>query len=185
MTVHLPAHRAERLAEILASIPIDQKRTSVRKWHKVLGELRSMALALPGARHMFSHMQLALSKKIKSRVNLTKGVHDALEDFRWLLRDIKSRPTRIAELVPLLASAEGHHDASGVGTGGVWFPAQHLNPRVGYNNGPILWRLKWPQHIIDDLVTAENPNGSISNLDLELAGGLIHLESIAQCFDTR
>ena len=109
MTVHLPQHRAERLAEILASIPIDQKRTSVRKWHKVLGELRSMALALPGARHLFSHMQLALSNKIKSRVNLTKGVHEALEDFRWILRDIKSRPTRIAELIPLLASAEGHH----------------------------------------------------------------------------
>ena len=56
MTVHLPPHRAERLAEILASIPVTQKRTSVRKWHKVLGELRSMSLALPGARHMFSHM---------------------------------------------------------------------------------------------------------------------------------
>ena len=41
MTVHLPPHRAERLAEILASIPITQKRTSVRKWHNVLGELNS------------------------------------------------------------------------------------------------------------------------------------------------
>lgn len=57
MTVTLPPHRVERLAEILASIPLDQKRTSVRKWHKVLGELRSMSLALPGARHLFSHMQ--------------------------------------------------------------------------------------------------------------------------------
>ena len=47
MTIHLPQHRAERLAEILASIPITQKRTSVKKWHKVLGELRSMAIALP------------------------------------------------------------------------------------------------------------------------------------------
>ena len=185
MTISLPPHRVERLAEILASIPIDQKRTSVRKWHKVLGELRSMSLALPGARHLFSHMQLALSKKIKSRVNLTKGVHDSLEDFRWLLADIKSRPTRIAELVPLLASAEGHHDASGKGAGGVWFPAKHLVPRRGYKNTPVLWRLEWPQNIIDDLVTSSNPNGSISNSDLELAGGLLHLEAIAQCFDTR
>ena len=142
MTVSLPPHRVERLAEILASIPIDQKRTSVRKWHKVLGELRSMALALPGARHLFSHMQLALSRKIKSRVNLSRGVHDSLEDFRWLLEDIKRRPTRIAELVPLLASAEGHHDASGIGAGGVWFPAKHLVPRRGYSNTPVLWRLK-------------------------------------------
>ena len=56
MTIHLPPHRVERLAEILAIIPSTQKRTSLKKWHKVLGKLRSMALALPGARNMFSHM---------------------------------------------------------------------------------------------------------------------------------
>ncbi|KAL7447882.1 hypothetical protein ACHAWC_000183, partial [Mediolabrus comicus] len=116
---------------------------------------------------------------------LNKGVHDALEDFRWILADLKRRPTRIAELVPLLASAEGHHDASGKGAGGVWFPAKHLVPRVGYKNQPVLWRLKWPQHIIDQLVTIENPNGTVSNSDLELAGGLLHLEAISQCFDVR
>ena len=54
-----------------------------------------MSLALPGARHLFSHMQLALATKIKSRVALSRGVHDALADFRWLLNDIKSRPTRL------------------------------------------------------------------------------------------
>ena len=54
MTIHLPQHRVERLADILASIPITQKRTSVRKWHKVLGELRLMALALRGARTISS-----------------------------------------------------------------------------------------------------------------------------------
>ena len=132
MTMHLLPHRAKRLAEILASIPVTQKRTSVRKWHKVLGELRSMSLALPGARHMFSHMQHALQTKLKTRVSLRKGVHDALNDFRWMLKNIQERPTRIAELVPLLSSAEGHHDASAAGAGGIWFPAPHLAPREGY-----------------------------------------------------
>jgi len=185
MTIHLPPHRLERLGEILASIPATQKRTSVKKWHKVLGELRSMSLALPGARNLFSHMQHALSSKLKGRVALTKGVHDALDDFRWILNDIASRPTRIAELVPLLASAEGHHDASGKGAGGIWFPADQLNPRHGYSQKPVVWRFEWPQHIIDKLVTTENPNGTISNSDLELAGGLIHLEALAQTFDVR
>ncbi len=92
-----------------------QKRTSVNKWHKVLVELRSMAIALPGARHLFSHMQYALSNKLKTRVTLSRGVYDALEEFRWILNDLKCRPTRIAELVPLLAAVEGHHDASGKG----------------------------------------------------------------------
>jgi len=185
MTIQLPPHRVERLAEILSSIPVTQKRTSVRKWHKVLGELRSMSLALPGARHLFSHMQHAMSSKLKGRVALNKGVHGALEDFRWMLKDIESRRTRIAELVPLLPSAEGHHDASGHGAGGVWFPSEHLIAREGFDNQPIVWRLKWPQYIIDRLVTSDNPDGTISNSDLELAGGLLHLEALSQTFDIR
>ena len=91
-----------------------------------------MSLVLPGARNIFSYMQHALRNKLKGRVVLNKGVHHALDDFRWILADIESRPTRIAELVPLLASAEGHHDASGLGAGGVWFLAEHLTPRKGF-----------------------------------------------------
>ena len=185
MTIQLPPHRVERLADILSSIPVTQKRTSVRKWHKVLGELRSMSLALPGARNIFSHMQHAMSSKLKGRVALNKGVHHALDDFRWMLKDIKNRPTRIPELVPLAPSAEGHHDASGHGAGGVWFPSEHLIAREGFDNKPTVWRLKWPQYIIDRLVTSENPDGTISNSDLELAGGLLHLEALSQTFDIR
>merc|ERR1712095_224996 len=122
MIIHLPPHWVTRLADILASIPVTQKRTSVKKWHKVLGELRSMSLALPGARNLFSQMQHALANQVSTRVALSKGVHQALDDFRWLLREISSRPTRIAELVPLLSSAEGHHDASRKGASGIWFP---------------------------------------------------------------
>ena len=185
MTIHLPSRRVDRLAEILSSIPIHQKRTSVKKWHKVLGELRSMSLALPGARNLFSHMQRALADKLGGRVSLTKDVHQALADFKWLLNDIKARPTRIAELVPLLASAEGHHDASGKGAGGVWFPSPALRPREGFDQSPVVWRLEWPEYIKDRLVSSSNPGGTISNSDLELAGGLLHLEALAQTFDIR
>ena len=185
MTIHLPPHRVERLAEILASIPVTQRRCSVQKWYKVLGELRSMSLALPGSRNIFSHMQSALSLKTGNRVALDKGVHAALDDFRFILKDIANRPTRIAELVPLLASALGHHDASGTGAGGVWFPATHLSPRAGYSNKPVLWRLKWPKEIMEKLVTSTNRSGTISNSDLELAGALLHLEAICQSFDVR
>ena len=184
-TIHLPSHRVERLAELLASIPPTQKRTSIRKWHRILGELRSMSLALPGSRHLFSHMQHALLQRKKGRISLRKGVHDAVADFQWILDNLDSRSTRIAEVVPLLASAVGHHDASGTGCGGVWFPADHLNPREGYDQAPVLWRLKWPTFIADQLITSDNPQGSISISDLELAGGLIHLEALAQTFDIR
>jgi hypothetical protein len=186
LTIQLPPHRVERLWEILNSIPRDQKRTSVKKWHKVLGELRSMSIALPGSRHMFGRLQNALSLKDGGRVALKKGVHQALDDFRWLAQDLEERPTRIAELVPLSPIAEGHHDASGAGAGGVWFPGQQANPRLGYEpNVPILWRLQWPQFITDAIVSSDNPSGTITNSDLELAGGLIHLDCAAQTMDAR
>lgn len=188
MTIHLPEHRVERLAEILASIPATQKRLSLKKWHKIIGELRSMSLALPGARNMFSMMQHALANNTKTRVALTKGVHQALKDFSWMFNDIKSRPTRIAELIPLLSSAMGYHDASGEGAGGVWFPHESLAPRgttSSNNHQPIVWRYRWPQDIIDSLVTEANPSGTITNSDLELAGGLLHLDALAQHYDIR
>ena len=114
MTIHLPEHCVERLAEILASIPATQKRLSLKKWHKVLGELRLMSLALPGARNMFSLMQQALSTSKRTQIALTKGVHQALKDFTWMHKDIVSHPTRIAEMIPLLASALGYHDMIGL-----------------------------------------------------------------------
>ena len=89
------------------------------------------------------------------------------------------------ELVPLLSSAEGHHDASRKGAGGVWFPSPHLVPQDGASSEPLVWRLQWPKDIIDKLVTDNNPGGTISNSDLELAGGLLHLEALVQAFDVR
>jgi len=81
MTIHLPRHRQERLAEILASIPPTQKRIGIKKWHKILGELRSMYIALPGSRFLFSQMQHALTTRNGVHVALKKGVHQAVEDF--------------------------------------------------------------------------------------------------------
>ena len=186
LTIRLPPHRILRLAELLASVPRSQHRTSIKKWHAILGELRSMALALPGARNIFSTMQNALTLKKRGRVALHKGVHDALDDFRWMQKHISTRPTRLAELVPLPPVAEGHHDASGMGAGGIWFPSSNIAPRVGYvNNRPLAWQFQWPQHIVRCLVTDDNPRGTITNSDLELAGGLLHLDALTQCFDIR
>ena len=34
-------------------------------------------------------------------------------------------------------------------------------------------------------VSSDNPTGTITNSDLELTGGLLHLDCLAQTFDTR
>ena len=51
---HPPPFSVARLEEIVSSIPPSQFRIGVYKWHRVLGELQSMALALPGARGCLS-----------------------------------------------------------------------------------------------------------------------------------
>jgi hypothetical protein len=65
-----------------------------------------MSLALPGSRNIFSTMQNALASKTSGRLALNKGVHHALEDFRWMQENISTRPTWITEVVPLPPVAE-------------------------------------------------------------------------------
>jgi len=122
MTLELPDRRRIRLQELLASLPPTLHRISVKRWQQVLGELRSMVPAIPGARGLFSQLQEALGHPDeRKRIKLHQGAHDALEDFRWLATDLASRPTRLYELVPQTPTVVGTVDASGLGLGGVLF----------------------------------------------------------------
>jgi hypothetical protein len=70
MSLTLLESRAARLKEVLDDIPPHQKLVSEEKWHKALGELRSMAIALPGARGLFSLLQEALRHKKHHRIRV-------------------------------------------------------------------------------------------------------------------
>lgn len=136
MTIELPPHRKERLQELLDSISPDQKRISLRKWHQLIGELRSMQIALPGSRGLFSLLQEALRHQQNGRVRITQRVHDCIADFRWLCRELTARPTRLYEIVPQTEpELLGAQDASGLGMGGVWFP---LSPHLQQRQIPFL-----------------------------------------------
>ena len=88
-----------------------------------------MALALPSARGLFSQMQEALCHFKGKRVTLSTGVHEALEDFKWLDKDVANRPTRMYDLVPLQSTVDGYHDASGCMCGGVVLPGPTAIPQ--------------------------------------------------------
>jgi hypothetical protein len=134
-----------------------------------------MALALPGARGLFSLLQEAFRHKQKHRIRLSAGVHDALDNFRWLHRDLATRPTRLYEIVPSKPTLIGSHDASGHGAGGVWFPTASAVPRQAQYwepsrppdgpqvtappavAAPVVWRTQFPPDIVADLVSFSNP----------------------------
>ena len=58
-TISLPEHRAQRLHEILSSVTPYQRWIATKAWHKIVGELRSMSIALPGCAGLFSVLQEA------------------------------------------------------------------------------------------------------------------------------
>ena len=175
-TIELPEKKKQRLLQILDKAR-NQKRISVNSCQKLLGELRSMLLAVSGGAGFFSQLQLALAKTKSRRVRLTKGAKDHLQDLYTLALDISNRPTRIAELFP---AEPGHFlgmcDASGEGVGGVY---------MSDNGDAYAWRCEWPDYIRDALITEWNPSGIVTNSDLKLAGTLLQESVIATTHDIR
>ena len=111
-TMQLPPHRVQRLHDLLATVQPPRKRISLREWHRLLGELRSMEPGLPGSRGLFSILQNALSRGDSHRLRLNQHVFSSIEDFKWMASSLGARPTaRLRELVPVppptLAPATG------------------------------------------------------------------------------
>ena len=177
-TIELPPHRAQRLHEILHDL-LHKRRISLSKWQKSLGELQSMVLALPGGNGLFSTLYTAFGDRLSTtRLRLTRPIQDAIQDLIVLADDLTSRPTRIGEIVCTLPVTYGTADASGQGMGGVWLSA---DPTFQ----PTLWRTEFPRGIQSQLVSTDNPNGKISNSDLELAGQIAAQDIIVQIRDCR
>ena len=178
-TIELPPHRWERLQTLITGYQ-GRRRSSLKEWQKLLGELRSMTVALPGSAGLFTHMQAALVQAGQSnRVRLTKSVQDELDDWAWIVATLGSRPTSIAEVVKKHPSYGGDCDAAKAGMGGVCFNLR--NPAAA----PVLWRAPFPPDIQARVVSFDNPSGDITNSDLELAGVIAQNDVITQLWDVR
>jgi hypothetical protein len=116
-----------------------------KKWQQVIGELRSMALAIPGARGLFCSLQEALHHKLNDgkRVRLGRHVHAFLKDFRWLADELVTRPTSMLEVAPSKnPGTRGACDASTLGMGGV-----HFTPQMDGTIKSYLWRSPFPVNV--------------------------------------
>ena len=166
-TLQLPEKRRQELRQLL-QIPASQRRISVDKLRRLIGKLRSLHLAVPGAIGHFYHLQTALTQAGSGRrAYMSKGFHRDIAHWNFLCNEVLSQPTYIAEIVQRLWTAMGFCDASGKGAGGVW-----IDPNA--DGESFVWRLQWPSDITADLVSWENPQGRITNSDLELAALVLH-----------
>jgi hypothetical protein len=177
-TIELPPHRKARLLHILEQVQ-GRRRITHKEAYRLLGELRSMLLGISGAAGLFSLLQNALKTALrqKHRVRVTPHLAAFFADLHMLAKDVANRPTRIAELYPKAQEdVGGLTDACKHGLGGVIFPS----PALGIP--PIVWREPVPDDLQAAVVTEDNPHGTITNSDLELAATILQ-EALLGKFD--
>jgi hypothetical protein len=101
------------------------------------------------------------------RVRTNTPLRDALLDFSTIVKVLGTQPTHCSELVVHDPGYIGYCDASKLGAGGVWLAGTRAL-------SPMVWRVEWPADIQQNVVSFDNPNGTITNSDSEMAGMLIH-----------
>jgi hypothetical protein len=139
-------------------------------WRTLLGELRSMVIAIPGGTGLFSALQHALyAQPSRTSVPLNPPLVRCLDEWQLLADSLAHRPTSLYEVVPMPPHFVGACDASRAGMGGVWFPTS-----LAATTKPIVWRAPFPASLQSRLVSADNPTGDINNSMLELAGTIAH-----------
>jgi hypothetical protein len=161
MTLSLPQHRLDALNTLLLST-LNKKRTSRKKWHVLLGTLRSTTPALYGAAHLFSILQYALTDTATNRIRLTPLIKAVLRDWIHLASHIHHNPAPLHTLVPTKPTIVAATDASLLGMGGFWLPLQQPARH-------FLWRAPFPQAVQQTVLTHDNPAGPTTNSALELA----------------
>lgn len=177
-TIELPPHRADKLLTILTTLT-QRRRVTLKNWQQYLGKLRSMVLAIPGGRGLFSTLYTGLTTTdAANRVRIRRPLRDALLDLQLLAHDLIRRPTRFGEIVDTLPVATGTADASGTGMGGIWLSADPTYT-------PTVWRAQFPHSIQRQLVSWDNPTGSITNSDLELAAQIAAHDVLVSSRDCR
>ena len=87
------------------------------------------------------------------------------------------RLTHLAEIVHRKPTHLGLRDTSGIWIGYVWIDLANS----GRN---LVWRHPWPPYIISNLVSSTDPEGKITNSDLELATFVLHETTILAAVPT-
>ena len=96
----LPDDRNTNLLAMLDTTTPIARRCSRRRWHKLLGTLRSTVPAIAGAAGMFTRLQNALKTAKGRRINLTTPVHKELNVWRQLVASLATRPTHLRKIRP-------------------------------------------------------------------------------------
>jgi hypothetical protein len=171
-TVHLTQRKASGIAEATTRL-LKKNRVAIHKFQSVVGKMRHVTTILPAARGMFTPLNHALrGAPTIVALSASGDVRAALLDLRQLVLTLADRPTHVNEiLIPDAPDYIGYCDASAFGSGGVWFSGTSPLPET-------VWRLQWPRDITVAVVSDSNPDGALTNSDLEMAAVVLHLSTL-------
>jgi hypothetical protein len=138
-----------------------------KEFESVTAKLRHAFACIPAGIGLLSPCNRVL-KVQPHQVYLHKNlcVLTAIEGCRSLLRESTKEPTSCRELICRWPDFVVIADASSHGIGGVIFG--ELSACI-----PMVFQWQWPETIRTSVVPLENPNGTITNSGLELAGLLM------------
>jgi hypothetical protein len=166
-TIQLGDKKAGDMVQEVRAI-LRKTRVPLAKFRSIVGRLQHAARILPAARSVFTPLNNAM-RGLPNWISLGrhKDVREALLDAAALVKDLARRPTHVSELTQKDLDYMGCCDASAYGAGGVWFGVEK-------RLHPVVWRVEWPTDIQEQVVSEANPNGRLTNSDLEMAGVLLH-----------
>ena len=170
-TLWLASEKRQALLTILKGWIRSSRDTRVgvpfSEFQSVVSKLRHAFTSIPAGKGLLSPFNGVLRKQppfVYLRRN--KQLFTALRDARALLRESTLAPTKCIELVSGTPAFVGIKDASRHGVGGVI---------VGHTGAcvPTVFRVEWPADISNNVRSKSNPNGKLTNSDLEMAGLLL------------
>lgn len=136
-------------------------------FQSTLAKLQHAFLTIPAGRGLLSpfYSILAVAPRFVF-LHRNKPLRQAILDARTFLRESIDNPTQCKNLVSAWPDYVGLTDASAHGAGGII---------IGENLAvtPTVFRVQWPPEITADVISTENPQGRITNSDLEMAGLLL------------
>ena len=163
-TIELPPKKVTKIIALVKAIA-KRDTSSLNQYQIMAGNLQHASFGIPAGKGLFSPIYNAM-RHDPPNIPITPALRQALQDWIVIIKRIGSRPTSVLELIPGTPWYIGYCDASGFGAGGVWISGSKQIP-------PLVWRLEWPEDIQKRLVSDSNPDGDLTNSDLEMAGHLI------------
>jgi hypothetical protein len=187
-TIQLPPKKVTSLRETIKTA-LRSGHIEFKAFESLIGKWQHACLGIPGGRSLLPPLYKVLKAAERQQsttvqIHPRSSQHCALSDLQTFFKLLGNNPVQCQQLIPGKPAFLGYCNACKYGGGGVWLSGiQNLHP--------LVWRVKWPQDIVD-LVSSK----LVTINDLEMAGLLLqyllleqlvpmkHLQTAVWCDNT-